>query len=226
MFVQNSEQFAYAINGYSQITIAKRIYEQRNKPRPPRYPKGYSQEKFSELLGVSRGTFIKWEKPGGVIPPLDYLLKMCNIFGCEVGYLLGEFDCTTREAMDIHAVTGLSERAIEILSSTDEPYIDRVSVFVNTVLEHVDFPSLLYAFFAFSEYRLFWNDPDGEYMRLIEAYENTTTSHIDSHITHNILGDEHAEDYLLFNLQKEIVLLCESLKNKQDTGKKSKKGDA
>lgn len=56
----------------------------------------------------------KWER-GESHPSLDTLFSLCNIFGCELGYLLGEYDCYTREATDIQALTGLSEQAIERL---------------------------------------------------------------------------------------------------------------
>ena len=48
-----------------------------------------------------------------MLPQFEDMLKMCEVFDCELGYLLGEFDCKTREATDIQAKTGLSEKAIK-----------------------------------------------------------------------------------------------------------------
>jgi len=53
----------------------------------------------------------RWEK-GAAKPELDDLVSLCKVFGCEIGYLLGEHDCKTRSTTDIQAETGLSEGAI------------------------------------------------------------------------------------------------------------------
>lgn len=39
------------------------------------------------------------------MPQFEDMLKMCEVFDCELGYLLGEFNCKTREATDIQAKT-------------------------------------------------------------------------------------------------------------------------
>lgn len=100
---------------YSKLTIGERITTARRKPfngNP-----GYSQGALAVALGLdstSRTTIRKWER-GEVLPPLEHLLKMCALFGCELGYLLGEQDLPTRTATDIQQETGLSRDAIEQL---------------------------------------------------------------------------------------------------------------
>lgn len=47
----------------------------------------------------------------------DFLFYLCDLFGCEMGYLLGEYDCRTGRNTDIAAATGLSEKAIERLDA-------------------------------------------------------------------------------------------------------------
>ena len=77
---------------------------------------GYSLEKVAELCNVQQyQTVSKWEN-GKVMPSLEKMLALCNIYGCELGYLLGEYDCKTRTATDIHKEIGLSEVAISRLS--------------------------------------------------------------------------------------------------------------
>jgi transcriptional regulator with XRE-family HTH domain len=79
--------------------------------------KGRSQQAFLARVGFSsnsRALLSKWEN-GETVPDLDTLLKMCDIFNCEVGYLLCEYDTKTREATDIEAVTGLTEMNIQKL---------------------------------------------------------------------------------------------------------------
>lgn len=100
---------------YNTITIGERIKTARCKPFNG--SSGYSQDGLAVALGLastSRTTIRKWER-GDVLPPLEHLLKMCELFGCELGYLLGEYDLPTRSATDIQKETGLSLMAIEQL---------------------------------------------------------------------------------------------------------------
>lgn len=76
-----------------------------------------SQDKLGEKLNYKRQTIAKWEK-GDSFPELADLLKLCNLFGCELGYLLGEYDCKTREVTDVQKITGLSEQAILNLAAS------------------------------------------------------------------------------------------------------------
>ena len=76
---------------------------------------GMNQESLAAALNISaRQTIAKWEN-GTVIPQLEDMLNMCNLFGFELGYLLGEYELKTRVATDIHEQTGLSPEAIEYL---------------------------------------------------------------------------------------------------------------
>lgn len=94
---------------YNPKTLAERLKQARKAT-------GYSLEKVAELCNVQQyQTVSKWEN-GKVMPSLEKLLALCNIYKCELGYLLGEYDCKTRTATDIHKETGLSEIAISRLS--------------------------------------------------------------------------------------------------------------
>lgn len=64
--------------------------------------------------GFTRQTISKWER-GLEMPPLDILCSLCELFECELGYLLCEYNCKTRNDTDIHNETGLSEDAINVL---------------------------------------------------------------------------------------------------------------
>lgn len=98
------------INNYDFKKIGERIKDERKKA-------GYkSQQKFAEEINVSRQTLSKWERGDDTTEAsINDYLHMCNIFGCELGYLLCEYDCKTRAATDINKETGLSEKAIEEL---------------------------------------------------------------------------------------------------------------
>ena len=75
-----------------------------------------SQDELAEKLHLNRNTIGAWEKDG--IPSLDDMLKMCNIFDCELGYLLCEHDCKTKKKTDINEALGLSSGAADALERT------------------------------------------------------------------------------------------------------------
>lgn len=94
---------------YNPKTLAERLKQARKEA-------GYSLEKVAELCSVQQyQTVSKWEN-GRAMPSLEKLLVLCNIYRCELGYLLGEYDCKTRTTTDIQRKTGLSERTINMLA--------------------------------------------------------------------------------------------------------------
>lgn len=105
-------------NKYDFKQIGKRIREERtNTQNATGRKKAMTQSDLANEIGVSRQTIAKWEH--GEIDQLlmGDLLKLCNLFNCELGYILGEYNCRTRTATDIHKEICLSEVAISRLSS-------------------------------------------------------------------------------------------------------------
>lgn len=98
------------VNNYNFQKIGRRIKEERDKIKK-------SQAELGEYIGVTRQTIAKWEH-GEDIPQLSDLLRLCNLFKCDLGYMLCEYDCKTRTATDIQAETGLSEEAIYRISAS------------------------------------------------------------------------------------------------------------
>ncbi len=98
------------MTSYNWGEIGKRIKKEREAH-------ALTMEALAEKVGTSRQTISRWEKGEGVEITLNMLLRMCDIFGCELGYMLGEFPCKTRAATDICAVTGLSEEAVAHITS-------------------------------------------------------------------------------------------------------------
>lgn len=49
--------------------------------------KGFSNDSLAKALGVSRKTLFNWMDKGNI--PVSALIKMSDIFGCTVDYLLG-----------------------------------------------------------------------------------------------------------------------------------------
>jgi len=74
-------------------------------------------------VGVTRQAIARWRNAQNM-PDMLELLKLCEVFGCEVSYMLGEYKERTRAIADICEVTGLENKAIEMLmklSSYKEP---------------------------------------------------------------------------------------------------------
>lgn len=88
----------------------KRISELREKA-------GYKTiEKFADELGYSRQTVAKWEN-GNAMPTLDQLCDIVSLLECDIGYLLCLYDTRYFEHADICKTTGLSEKAVNILTA-------------------------------------------------------------------------------------------------------------
>lgn len=85
---------------------------------------GYNLDDLAIKIGISRQTLAKWESGQGNGPTVNDLLRMCEIFDCDFGYLVGEYSCKKRESTDIQAATGLTEAAILKLQSkgSEDPY--------------------------------------------------------------------------------------------------------
>lgn len=87
--------------------IGERIKAERTR-------EGYSitLDTLADKIGVTRQTISKWEKGEGTGPTVWDLVRLCEFFGCDYGYLIGDYACRTRIATDIREETGLSELAV------------------------------------------------------------------------------------------------------------------
>ncbi len=127
-------------------------YKIGERIRKERIEAGYkNQSDFAVALGLkedSRQSVGSWEN-GIRFPSLDMFLKMCEIFECEIGYLLCEFDCKTREETDIQKATGLSNKSIRKLflfrSRNKETNAFFFNSPINSIIEHDSFVELLEA---------------------------------------------------------------------------------
>lgn len=99
-------------NIYNFKVIGSRIKEARTNS-------SLTQEDLGNRVGVSRWTVAGWEK-GDKMPEMAVMLNLCNLFSCELGYLLCEHDTKTRQAADICEETGLSEESVAILVSAQK----------------------------------------------------------------------------------------------------------
>lgn len=127
-------------------------YKIGERIRKERIEAGYkNQSDFAVALGLkedSRQSVGSWEN-GIRFPSLDMFLKMCEIFECEIGYLLCEFDCKTKEQTDVQKATGLSNKSINRLflfrTRNKETNAFVFNSPINSIIEHDSFVELLEA---------------------------------------------------------------------------------
>lgn len=100
---------------YNFDEIGKRIIKERKAA-------GFkSQDSFIEHLrteygySLSRNTLSAIENGKTNHYDADLLFAMCEIFNCEMGYLLGEYECKTGRVTDIVKETGLTPDAVNTL---------------------------------------------------------------------------------------------------------------
>lgn len=128
---------------YDSTLIGKRISQERKK-------KELSQDKFLALLNdnygypMSRNTLSKIEQGKSSHFDCELFLIMCDIFDCEMGYLLGEYDCKTGRDTDITKETGLNSESITKLNSIlARNGSTRRTDLLNLVINHPKFELLL-----------------------------------------------------------------------------------
>lgn len=105
--------------------VGERIKKERNRDNHK-----LTLDELAAQINVARQTISKWEQGKGVGPTVLDLQRMCDVFGCDYGYLIGDYECRTRKATDIRDETGLSELAIDNLlvcaGAPDEGKIDEL----------------------------------------------------------------------------------------------------
>ncbi len=120
---------------YNYNAIGKRIKSERLSAEYE------TQGAFAEKMGYSyesRQIVANWEN-GVKLPHIDDLLKMCELFHCDLGYLLCEYDCKRHEVADVRDVTGLSEKAIEKICLMKNMGSDDSVEVISKIIEHKSF---------------------------------------------------------------------------------------
>lgn len=93
--------------------IAKRLSELRKE-------KGVKQDEIAELLNVKRATVANYET-GKRAPDYETIIKLADYYGVSCDYILRG---VKSEFAEIHSLTGLSDEAIEELSSNKRMNIE------------------------------------------------------------------------------------------------------
>lgn len=155
--------------------------------RQEREISGLTQDLLSEKIGLSRQTLINYESGKSPVP-IDVILKMCEVFGCEAEYLLCASDQRNRVNTDLCEATKLSEKAVENildLNRGTKPLIGDLRTenikTLDKILSNIDLKYLLQ---AISDYR------------------------------NNKQSDKDSQDFELFKLQKRFISLVNNLDDK------------
>ena len=101
------------MDNFNVKAIGRRLSAERERCKADGRP--LTLDALSEKIGVTRQTLSKWEKGAGDGPTLWDMVRLCDFYGCDLGYLTGEYDCRTRITTDIREETGLSELAVDNL---------------------------------------------------------------------------------------------------------------
>lgn len=95
----------------------------------------YTQEKLSEMLGISRDTLSKWEN-GHRLPNIEQLQKICEIFNCDADYILGNITERSHDIRKMRNKTGLSEITIQLLEDWNVDASPQVSRIIDFIVQH------------------------------------------------------------------------------------------
>ena len=102
--------------------ILKKVNEMSvfaDRLRKLRNDAGLSQETAAAEIGVSRETYSRYESgtetKRGQEPRIPQLNRICETFGCDAGYLCGQYEQVYRSQPDISIETGLSAKAVRFL---------------------------------------------------------------------------------------------------------------
>lgn len=199
---------------YLQEVIASRITEEREAL-------GLTKEGLAERLNVNRNTITSWERQDikGRYPPLEDLARMCDLFNCELGYLLGEYNCKTRAATDIQAETGLSERAIDRLREEAQ----KSEIFRGTLSELIESPLFYSLVLGLADYKRYMSfSPE---MRADVGSENISISDLSRMITPAgwaVLSSGDAAEYWLQRAYETFCNMAREIWMKEGDGNNGK----
>lgn len=199
---------------YSPEIIGNKIKEQRSK-------KKWSQDTLGKKLNMSGKQISNYEK-AILTPPIDILFKPCEIFDCELGFLLGEDNYESGTILDtaIENKLRISKEAISSLchlTGNDRSSIlwghesESFQKILNSLFCSDAFSALVYSMHdldnAIQNSKAIWDELYGKYgkekMDQAFKYYNSTTDY---------LLDENAEK--LEDIYYEILVAIESATDK------------
>ena len=206
---------------YDLKALGERIQQTRKETK-------ISQRELAEHINRKR-EYISRIETGKTEPDLTDLLGMCDIFHCELGYLLGEpeYKAKTHAVTDICRVTGLSQKAVDNLIYTYDP-LSYIGItfeegsklhellkqgeprrdFVNYFLENglPEFSAAVEGLAADPE-----PDPDSDSVKLYSSLPPGVRSVIERHARLNVNEGGYIDHYIFFII--ELIRLASDEEN-------------
>ncbi len=109
--------------------------------RTLRTEKGLTQTQLAKAADVSLKTVQKWERETEEKwPDLYNLIKVCDVFECDLDFLTGRIKKPTHDIQFIHERTGLNATAIRKLIKNKAEVMDSP---ISDIIEHPDYLRLL-----------------------------------------------------------------------------------
>lgn len=176
--------------------FATRLTELREK-------RNLKRQEVADSIGVSRASLEYYEK-GKRKPDIEVALRLADYYGVTCDYLIRG---VRSEFVDIHNVTGLSDKAIEILSTFNRFQMNNYVNVVNFLIEETEFQSdgegvrryetnvlqKLYEYFLFRE-------PDKEYLYIVtsdgEIFREADDEELGQSIKAHCSREENGELYI------------------------------
>ena len=211
-----------------------------NRFRELRVQHGETQESLAEKLGVNPQAVKAWEKhKGGSDPKLKNLLAMCDLYNCDLDYLVGRIEKKTHDIQTVCEITGLSEKAVEKITSvkpyhdfsdllpTDYREVDGKNVLTEEGREKVrkkkkHFSRIITPLSKLIESEKFFAFI-GEYKRFLDSVEKLSQSTLEQpqsrpdDIEKVVLSREDATRFYQTRASNMITLICEDEFNKSMT---------
>lgn len=146
--------------------------------------KNIDQEDFANMIGISTGALSKYRNGKG-FPQANALYKMAKNFNCSTDYLLGlsNLKSPKEDIKTVHKLTGLSDKAIEIMkeqieldneareiNSANSIYADGIKT-INYLIENEQ------KYFLFKQlYNFLWFDKEHKDLvdKKVEAIDDNT----------------------------------------------------
>lgn len=112
--------------------------------------RGFTQEEFSNAIGISNAALKKYMSNGKntSLPDVETFDNMCTILDCDCDYLMGKIDKPRKDIAKIGDVTGLSYEVVNKLNwykENNDLYLD----LLNFILENKHTSDLLYLIYEY-----------------------------------------------------------------------------
>ncbi len=198
---------------YSKEELGKKIRTERIKLK-------LSQASLGKKLNVVGKQISNYEN-GKLFPPLEILLKLCDIFDCELGFLLGDPDFSdgTKLTTAIHNDIGLNKNTIDNLckiTGTTKTCLcfgyesEKYRMILNKLLSSSAFISFINSLYDLDQHYYYVKDGDCK----IPEHKNCKEQGLDCKKLEDIIDSQRETSYCLKIDRYDVWTEFEKMMNK------------